>query len=436
MYLQFSKLILLIGDVVLLYTALLLMMCIRFGYPIQTEVLWSHVWFFSALFPIWLSIFYVFDLYDLSMPPKSPRFPKMLFGAMGFSFLVAIVFFYLFPTQVITPKTNLVLLVLLFSSLFTLWRLFFFGRSHSRVWWRVGLFAEDAQSEKLAQLIRSHVHMGYQPVLCHAQEDVSAQIVEHQLNMFILPMNLHADLDQTKTIYDCLGKGVVFLDSTRAFEFFARRIPIDSIDHYWFLRNVQDQRNDVIEWGKRCMDFAVALGLLLITLPLWLCVYLAIQLDDGGPLFYRQTRVGRNGQLFDILKFRTMRSDAEHDGAQWAQKNDTRVTRVGRLLRRTHLDELPQVLNVLKGEISLVGPRPERPEFVQQLEKEIPHYSMRHLVKPGVTGWAQIRFRYARSVTDAKMKFEYDLYYIKNRSLVMDILVLIKTIQLVFRKEE
>ena len=184
------------------------------------------------------------------------------------------------------------------------------------------------------------------------------------------------------------------------------------------------------------MDIILALALLIATLPLWPIIALFIKVEDGGPIFYRQERIRKDGKPFFLIKFRSMNQEAEaKTGAIWAKEKDPRITRVGKFLRRVHLDELPQMLNILKGEISLVGPRPERPEFISQLEKEIPHYRMRHLIKPGFTGWAQLKFRYGRSVMDAREKFQYDLYYLKNRSLFLDLGILLKTFQLFFKKE-
>lgn len=159
---------------------------------------------------------------------------------------------------------------------------------------------------------------------------------------------------------------------------------------------------------------------------------LLIYLESGGPIFYRQERVGECGHLFNVLKFRSMRQDAEKSGApQWAKKNDDRVTRVGRVIRLLRIDELPQIFNVLRGEMSFVGPRPERPHFVKDLSKQIPHYLNRHTVKPGITGWAQIRYPYGASVEDAAKKLQYDLYYAKNHSLFLDIIILFQTMQVI-----
>ena len=186
---------------------------------------------------------------------------------------------------------------------------------------------------------------------------------------------------------------------------------------------------------KRFFDLAISLILLLLASPIMLLAVLAIWLESGGrgPILYWQTRVGFNGEPFEVVKFRSMRVDAEKGGkAVWAVKNDDRITRVGKVIRDTRIDELPQLYNVLRGDMSFVGPRPERPQFVADLAKKIPFYTMRHMVKPGITGWAQICFPYGASEADAREKLEYDLYYIKNYSLFFDTVIMLQTVHTVF----
>jgi exopolysaccharide biosynthesis polyprenyl glycosylphosphotransferase len=191
---------------------------------------------------------------------------------------------------------------------------------------------------------------------------------------------------------------------------------------------------DVYTWMQRIMDVLVATVGLALASPVLVTAALAIVVDSSGPPLYRQTRVGHFGRSFNLIKLRTMRADAEADGgAVWAAEADPRVTRVGRLLRRCHADELPQLWNVLRGDMSLVGPRPERPEFVGQLMARLPLYSARHAVRPGITGWAQVQFRYARSVRDASTKLQYDLYYVSHRHLVLDLIIVLKTVLVVLR---
>jgi exopolysaccharide biosynthesis polyprenyl glycosylphosphotransferase len=182
---------------------------------------------------------------------------------------------------------------------------------------------------------------------------------------------------------------------------------------------------------KRGVDVAVALAMGIAVLPFLPLVALAIRVDSPGSILYSQERVGLNGRTFRIYKFRSMRSDAEKNGAQWATVYDTRVTRVGRFLRLSRIDELPQLWNVLRGDMTLVGPRPERPEFTDLLEAQIPEYRLRTMVKPGLTGWAQVSFRYTSSVAETRTKFEYDMYYVKFSSLAMDVRILFRTISVV-----
>jgi exopolysaccharide biosynthesis polyprenyl glycosylphosphotransferase len=184
--------------------------------------------------------------------------------------------------------------------------------------------------------------------------------------------------------------------------------------------------------ATRIFDVVVGSALLLAAIPAMAIVSLAIRAQGGGPVLYRQTRTGLDGSLFQMLKFRSMHCDAESDGMpQWAAEDDPRVTRVGRMIRATRLDELPQIINVLRGEMSLVGPRPERPYFVEALSRDIPHYAHRHTVKPGITGWAQVRYRYAASMVEAARKLDFDLYYVRHRSLILDLRILLETVPVV-----
>jgi len=184
---------------------------------------------------------------------------------------------------------------------------------------------------------------------------------------------------------------------------------------------------------KRVFDILAAFGLLFVLWPVMLLTAIAIRLFDGirRPARYRQTRVGLNGTVFEVIKFRTMPKNAEDAGAVWADYKDKRATRLGRILRSTRIDELPQLFNVLRGEMSMVGPRPERPVFVEQLDPHLPYYSQRHRIKPGITGWAQLCYPYGASVEDAKEKLQYDLYYVKNHSIFLDMIILLKTVEVV-----
>ncbi len=180
---------------------------------------------------------------------------------------------------------------------------------------------------------------------------------------------------------------------------------------------------------KRLIDCAASLCLLVVLSPVLLLTAIAIKLDSAGPVLYRQKRIGYRGECFEVLKFRSMVSDAEKDGPQYAKSNDNRVTRVGRFIRKTRIDEIPQAINVLRGEMSFVGPRPERPEFAWELEREIPQYNHRHLVKPGITGWAQVKYEYTATVEGAREKLRFDLFYIRHFSPILDIVIILMTVR-------
>lgn len=235
-----------------------------------------------------------------------------------------------------------------------------------------------------------------------------------------------------RELLDCRLSGVLVLDLSSHYERMLGQIRLDALRAGWLIFGGGFRQGPGRTLVKRIFDVVAASVLLVIFSPLMLITAIAIALEDGFPVLYRQERVGLNGRLFNVIKFRSMRKDAEKDGKpRWATKNDDRVTRVGRIIRKLRIDELPQLFSVLKGDMSMVGPRPERAYFVDQLTKEIPFYAVRHSVKPGVTGWAQVRYHYGASVDDAVQKLQYDLYYVKNHSLLLDLVILFETVGVV-----
>jgi len=233
-------------------------------------------------------------------------------------------------------------------------------------------------------------------------------------------------------LLNCKLQGIKVTDLSAFFEQYHSKVRIDLLRESWFIFGDGFRQHKMRVFVKRTFDIIASSVLLILSLPVMVIAAIAIKLESAGSVIYRQERVGLGGKSFDVLKFRSMRSDAEKDGKpQWAQAGDARVTRVGRIMRLTRIDELPQLITVLKGEMSLVGPRPERPYFVDQLVQQIPFYGARHSVKPGVTGWAQVRHHYGASVDDASDKLQYDLYYVKNHTLFFDILVLFYSVRVV-----
>jgi sugar transferase (PEP-CTERM system associated) len=232
----------------------------------------------------------------------------------------------------------------------------------------------------------------------------------------------------------CRTNGIQVVDIVNFFEREARKILVDFVSPKWLIFSDGFKHNDFSRFLQRGLDIFAGILLLALAWPIMLATVLAIKLEEGpgAPVIFRQSRVGLNGKIFEVLKFRSMRVDAEGDGkARWATLDDDRVTRVGNVIRKLRIDELPQIINVLVGDMSLIGPRPERPEFVDDLAQRIPYYNTRHLVKPGITGWAQLLYPYGASDHDAKQKLQFDLYYVKNHSIFLDFWILLTTVEVV-----
>jgi sugar transferase (PEP-CTERM system associated) len=223
--------------------------------------------------------------------------------------------------------------------------------------------------------------------------------------------------------------GVVIENSSTLLERLSGKLPLDGLNPSTLIFTEGFRMSPSQQLFRRLLSFTVAFLALLICLPFLPLIILAVRLSSPGPVFFSQTRVGQRGSLFTAYKFRTMRKDAEAQGAVWATKDDPRVTSIGRFMRKTRLDEIPQLWNVLRGEMAFVGPRPERPEFVQWLSQEIPFYDLRHMIRPGITGWAQVRYQYGASLEETKRKLEYDLYYVKHQSIGLDLLIMFETIK-------
>jgi sugar transferase (PEP-CTERM system associated) len=235
-----------------------------------------------------------------------------------------------------------------------------------------------------------------------------------------------------KDVLMCKLHGIQVMDAPTLYELIQGKLMLESITPGWFIFSGGFRRTTLFSSCKRVVDIVLSCAGLLITMPFFPFIALLIKLDSPGPVFYRQERVGNREELFVLYKFRTMGQDAENGiGAVWAKKNDQRVTKLGRFFRSSRIDEIPQMINVLRGDMSFVGPRPERPEFVENLKLVVPFYSKRHLIKPGLTGWAQVRFPYGSSVEDAFEKLRYDLYYIKNCGPFLDTLIFFETIKVV-----
>lgn len=433
--LTLKKVFLFLGDIFLLYLSLLITVFLGFLRAFSVDIFLLHLLPFTIVYLVWLAIFYTFGLYDLHLVKTKTSFYAQAIAAIVVGLIFGVLFFYTIPFFDIAPKTNLIINGLIFGILFLVWRNLFRSLFAVHFLSRVAIVGAGSQVEKLKKEIAERPYLGYKIVPINLKQDFFSQIQKYDINTVIFTEEFESDPKMLKALYFCLPTRVNFLEFSRTYELIYEKIPISMISKAWFLENLREGEKGLYDKIKRPFDMILATLLIILTSPLWILIALAIKLEDLGPIFYSQKRVGKDRKPFVLYKFRSMKVGAEKGKAVWAKKKDERVTKVGSFLRRIHFDEIPQMINVIKGDISLVGPRSERPEFVEKLEKEIPHYHLRHLIKPGFTGWAQIKFRYGRSVMDSHEKFQYDLYYLKNRNILLDLSTLLRTLQLLFRHE-
>jgi len=267
-------------------------------------------------------------------------------------------------------------------------------------------------------------------------EDLAKIVAAYNVNQIVVGLRDRRGKLPVKELLELRTKGIAIDDATNFYERITGKIPIENLKPGWLIFGGGFEFSKRVLLEKRIFSLVISSVLLVLTSPIILLTMILIKLDSKGPVFYRQERVGLNGRTFMLVKFRSMRQDAEQgSGPVWSVAGDSRVTRVGRILRRTRIDELPQFYNVFRGEMSLVGPRPERPYFVKQLSEEIPYYPLRHAVRPGITGWAQIKYQYASTLEHTIEKLQYDLFYIKNSSWVLDTIIVFETIKTVLVRQ-
>jgi len=441
---NFKKGILLLGDIVVYYLALFLTLVIRYQeFPPSSERIHLHLIPFSIVLIIWLITFLVANLYSLSFSKRDLTFITSWIAASGVNVFLAFVFFYIVPTG-IRPRANMFLLAALFFALQYLWRTIFqHSISNEYVLKPTVFIGSSPESLELARVITKKPGLGFRvagfmransPIhefpTFPTDQSLARILDQHSIKCIVLDEGLN-DAQIIKDIFLALSKSAVVYNVADFMELITGKIPVSIIRETWFLQNIAKRDKKLYETIKRIMDVMLMVIAAIPSLLVIPIVAIIIKLTSPGPVFFKQIRVGRFGKPFHAIKFRSMVVDAERNGPQWATRNDPRITPFGRFMRATRLDEIPQLWNIAKGDLTFVGPRPERPEFVERLKISIPYYNERHLVKPGLTGWAQINFPYGASEADAFEKLQYELFYIKNRSIWLDVLIILKTIKTV-----
>jgi exopolysaccharide biosynthesis polyprenyl glycosylphosphotransferase len=440
----FKASILCIGDVLLLYASLALALFFRYNVrTAQAFVALFNLHFspFTIVFVIWIIVFYLADLYDPKNFKNNLDFYRSFLTALVINGLLAVAFFYIFTFYGISPKVVLFILLVIFVVIDLIWR-YLFNRYSGITGTKenVAIIMPSDRPEmanEIISFIKANPQLGYE-IKCQLNDErdyknLSETIKENSLDLIVIPTRyLKQKPELAKEIYRNLSLGINVINLSEFYESIFKKVPLSELEEAWFLEHVVHLRH-FYDSIKRSLGFIEALILIVVLSPFLLLIALLVKLTSSGPAIYRQIRVGKDEKPFILYKFRTMRADAEKHGPQWsAGSDDPRVTGFGRFLRYTHLDETPQLFNILKGDVYFVGPRPERPEFVKQLKERIPYYDIRHLITPGISGWAQINYRYGSSTEDAVQKLQYEIYYMENRSFIFDLIIVAKTIKMLF----
>ncbi len=404
-----------------------------------------------------VSCMHSFDLYDTSILSNRREVFIRLAQALGTVYILSVLVYFLYPP--LELGRGIFVIGLIFASmLLFFWRgLFSKLNSVPEFAERALIFGEGPLAELLETEFESRPELGlrvvgrvlpsnngnYQrdseraeilgdPHITDVVDELLYAVKSLRATRIVVAMGDRRGKLPVDALLSLKCRGLQVQDGVEAYEAITGKVPIESVRSGWLLFSPGCHASRLHLFYKRGASILISIFGLLLTLPLLPFIILAIKVTSAGPALYRQKRVGRDGSIYNCYKFRTMRPDAEADiGATWAMDDDPRVTTVGRFLRLSRMDEIPQLWNVLRGDMSLVGPRPERPEFVDMLNKEIPYYHLRHTVRPGITGWAQVRYKYGSSIEDAKEKLRYDLFYIKNMSLGLDVLVFLQTFKVI-----
>ncbi|HLD27984.1 MAG TPA: exopolysaccharide biosynthesis polyprenyl glycosylphosphotransferase [Patescibacteria group bacterium] len=436
-FVKTKKLILILGDIGTLYLALYLTLIARYGYPINPGVWNRHLIPFSVLFLIWVIVLFINDFYDLRISYNTNNLLDSLIRIFIINTVIAAVFFYFIYNPfigTIRPQRVLVIDIVFSLIILFIWRKIFYNFiKSSKIANNIYIIGQSSLNQTLIDEIKRRPQLGYQVITTsETPTDLNKFCLENNIYILVSAQSLRDDSQTARNIFSCLSLGIDVYNINTFYELITNKIPVEHIEHSWFLENLTEHSKKFYEITKRFFDLVFSAFGLIVAIPLTPIIALIIKLESPGTIIFKQIRTGKNGRVFLAMKFRSMVKDAEKSGAQWAQKNDPRITRFGSLMRKTRLDEIPQLINILKGEMSFVGPRPERPEFITILITEIPFYNERLLVKPGLTGWAQLKGpTYGGSKTESLEKLKYDLYYIKNRSLLLDLSILLKTVKLI-----
>lgn len=435
-----------LGDILILYVSLFATLLIRYSVsPFRFKQMFLlHMVPFSILFILWTLVFFIAGLYEKHTLFLQKQLPQLLSRAIVVNIIISVLFFYFIPAFKITPKVNLFIYLFVSSVALYFWRRYHLYRAAGGERERAVIIGSGLEMERIKEEINNNprYRIRFELVVdtktpdSHETKDIARRIQNGKITLVV------ADLHGTNMdrflphLYELLFTGVRFMDLQQVYEEMFDRVPLSLARYHWFLENLSSVSSRfTYDLLKRLMDAVASLLLGTLSLLLYPFVFIAVKLDDGGRIFVMQERVGQKGNIIRTIKFRTMSRD---DAGLSALKEGNKVTRVGSFLRSTRIDELPQLWNVFRGEMSLIGPRPELPSLVAVYEREVPYYNIRHLIKPGLSGWAQLYHKTPPKVDANKeetaTKLSYDLYYLKNRSFWLDLKIALKTVKVLLSR--
>jgi exopolysaccharide biosynthesis polyprenyl glycosylphosphotransferase len=430
-----ESIILFLGDIVFLMAALWMTLLVRY-FEIPTLEIWTkHLVPFSILFIVWIVILFIAGLYERRTTFMKNILPQTIFRVQLINSIIAVLFFYFIPYFVITPKTNLFIYLIISFGILLVWRIYL-----------ADLISPQSKNEALLigrgdemKDLREEINKGsYGFVINHSinlekvdsidvKNDIIDPVYSNSVSTIIIDTKDDAVLPLLPHFYNLMFSNIQFVDAHDTYENLFNRIPVSLVRHGWFLENVKTKPHMMYDALKRITDIILAIFMGLISLIFYPFVLIAIKIDDGGSVFYTDKRIGQDNRIINVYKFRSMSENVD------PETNSKHETRIGKFIRKTRIDELPQLWNVIRGDLSLIGPRPEQPKIVDNYKEQVPYYNVRHLIKPGLSGWAQIYHdnhpHHGVDVEATKDKLSYDLYYIKNRSFFLDLKIILKTLK-------
>jgi len=429
-----------IGDILFFAISLWLTLFIRYT-EIPSKIFFlDHLAPFSILFLFWSISFFIAGLYERQALIQKRFFLTNIINTQIINSVVAIIFFYFIPIFGLAPKTIIFIYLGVSLIAILLWRTYLIPSLGVKKKLNAMLIGRGEEMTKIKKEVNNNPWYNLQFTLninldktpkIDFQKDIFNPIYENKITTIVMDLKDSELQTIVPYFYNLIFSKIKFLDIHKIYEDIFDRIPISLIRYHWFLENINSSQKHIYSFSKRTMDIIIALPLAIITIIICPIIWLAMRIEGPGPLFYTPERVGKNNSLIKLIKFRTM-TQTPTNGGKWG-KDKNRITKVGKFLRRWRIDELPQTLNVLKGDLSLIGPRPEFMFAVKKYEEQIPHYGIRHLIKPGLSGWAQIYHkeapRHSVDIEQTSIKLSYDLFYIKNQSFLIDLKIALKTIK-------